>query len=129
MSEANHRLDATALISRNKTFFAFVVLVLTGVQAVRATDQPKVEFNRDVRPILSDKCFQCHGPDKKKRKADLRLDQEKGVNEAFGEKALGDNEAWQRLISTDDEERMPPPTANLDVTAKEKRPHARVVSG
>jgi hypothetical protein len=104
----------------NKIFFAFVLLVLTGVQVVPATAQPKVEFNRDVRPILSDNCFQCHGPDKKKRKADLRLDQADGIGDAFGETTLEDNEAWQRLISTDDKYRMPPPTAHRDITAKEK---------
>ena len=37
-------------------------------------DAPKVDFNRDVRPILADHCFQCHGPDAGKRKANLRLD-------------------------------------------------------
>jgi hypothetical protein len=73
-----------------------------------------VEFNRDIRPILSDHCFQCHGPDKAKRKADLRLDTEAG---AFAD--LGDaraivpgepdrSELLHRITTTDRKRQMPP---------------------
>src|SRR5262245_59790860 len=64
---------------------AVLLLGAAGAWAVpsRAAEAPApaIEFNRDVRPVLSDTCFPCHGPDKAKRKAGLRLDTEAG---AFG---------------------------------------------
>src|SRR5947209_18894079 len=77
--------------------------------------QRGVEFNRDVRPILADHCFQCHGPDAKQRKADLRLDmpepgyskREGGVVVVAGQPEK--SELWRRITSADPEERMPPP--------------------
>jgi Protein of unknown function (DUF1553)/Protein of unknown function (DUF1549)/Concanavalin A-like lectin/glucanases superfamily/Planctomycete cytochrome C len=73
-----------------------------------------VEFNRDIRPILSDTCFQCHGPDKARRKADLRLDTEEGAfADLGGHKALvaghiDQSELFRRLTTHDETERMPP---------------------
>jgi hypothetical protein len=64
--------------------------------------QEKIEFNRDVRPILSDTCFQCHGPDKAKLKAKLRLDVESRARPAL-------DEVLKRISSTDPDEQMPPP--------------------
>ncbi len=84
-----------------------------------------VEFNRDIRPIISDHCFACHGPDEKKRKADLRLDTEEGAfADLGGHRAIvpGDLEKSElyRRISTDDEiDRMPPKSAEKPLTAEQ----------
>jgi mono/diheme cytochrome c family protein len=80
-----------------------------------ATAAPaSVEFNRDIRPILSDHCYQCHGPDAARRKANLRLDQESSAKaERDGLRAIvpGDLEAselFRRINAPDPSERMPP---------------------
>ena len=82
----------------------------------------KVDYNEDVRPILSENCFYCHGPDGNKRKAKLRLDVRE---DALAHKAFvpGDAEASElvkRLFSTDSEEVMPPPDSHRTVTAAQK---------
>ena len=92
-----------------------------------ATADAKVSFNREIRPILSEQCFSCHGFDAKHRKADLRLDTREGaLADNDGVRAIipGDpakSELWQRLLSTDPEEVMPPPEAHKPkLTAKQK---------
>lgn len=85
----------------------------------------KVDFNRDVRPILSDKCFVCHGPDSARRKADLRLDQrESAIAEREGQRAIvpgnaRTSQAITRILSTDADELMPPPSSTLKLTTAE----------
>src|SRR5688572_30583920 len=87
---------------------------------------PKVEFNRDVRPLLSDTCFKCHGFDKNARKADLRLDvRQEAVTARDGVTPIapGDlaaSEAWRRITSNDPDEVMPPPESKLSLTAPQK---------
>jgi len=76
-----------------------------------------VEFNRDVRPILSDSCFQCHGPDKARRKADLRLDSEEGATKVLGRDDPARSELIRRITSADASERMPPPKSGRTLTA------------
>jgi hypothetical protein len=92
-----------------------------------AADAP-VDFNREVRPILSDRCYGCHGPDADKgRKAGLRLDEFAGATKELksGDRAVvpGDIEKSmmvQRMRSTDPEEIMPPPELHRPLTAVEK---------
>ena len=88
-----------------------------------------VDFNFHIRPILSDRCFKCHGPDANQRKANLRLDTEAGLYQALKEDpnahviVNGDpehSEMFQRLISEDTSIVMPPPYSNLTVTEYEK---------
>jgi hypothetical protein len=73
-----------------------------------------VDFNRDVRPILAARCFNCHGPDAESRKAGLRLDdphEAKAVRDGRAAIVAGDaqaSEVWRRVISEDPDERMPP---------------------
>jgi len=75
----------------------------------------KLKFNRDIRPILSEKCFHCHGPDVAGNKADLRLD----VREIAIE-YLQSGEVVERITHSDPDERMPPPDSNRLLTAKQK---------
>ena len=84
-----------------------------------------VDYNFHIRPILSDKCFACHGPDKNAREADLRLDTEEGAYKALTETAgmhaivpghPARSEAYRRITSDDESVRMPPTSSNLILT-------------
>jgi hypothetical protein len=102
-----------------------LALVLSGISFAAGADS-SVSFNRDIRPILSDNCFYCHGFDPKNRKADLRLDTPEGATaEHDGSRAIepGDlahSELWERINSDDKDEMMPPPKAHKTVTAAQK---------
>ena len=84
------------------------------VCAIAAAQTPTVEFNRDIRPIFSDKCYTCHGPDESKRKSKLRLDAEAGAKSDLGGHFailpgnVARSELIQRVTSQDLGRRMPP---------------------
>jgi hypothetical protein len=88
----------------------------------------QISYNFHIRPILSDKCFTCHGPDANKREANLRLDTEEGafkaLKESPGKFALVsgkpmESELYHRITSEDPGELMPPPESNLSLTPQE----------
>ncbi len=80
-----------------------------------------IDFNRDVRPILSDKCYACHGPDAKHRKADLRLDVEKDARDSGVIEPGKPDKSYliERIVAEDEAERMPPKKSGKMLTAKE----------
>src|SRR5689334_5753758 len=94
---------------------AAVALVSVAFPA-RAAEGP--DFNREVRPILSAKCFKCHGPDDAARKAKLRLDSRESAEHVLGKPDK--SELVRRITSTDATEVMPPPASNKILTAREK---------
>lgn len=95
--------------------FPALLLSLTVVAGTAAT----VDFGREVRPIVSDKCFHCHGPDESGRKGKLRLDTREGaLREKNGSTVIvpgksTDSDLVLRITSTDPEEMMPPPDAKI----------------
>ena len=116
--------------------FALFALTITGctselprdvAQAYRALPQ-EVDFNFDVQPILSDRCYTCHGPDENTREAGLRLDQEEGAIATLPESgrravvpdSIHKSELVARILHQDAGELMPPPDSKLTLTATEK---------
>ncbi len=103
----------------------WLILVLLLVPGGRVLAQVAPQFNRDIRPILADKCFACHGMDAKKREAGLRLDTFEGATSeiegtlpvAPGD--LGRSELWKRILSKDDSNRMPPPDSHKELSPPE----------
>lgn len=121
--------------------FIFILFVVAGSLVSCSPDLPKdvalaykelpatLDYNLHVKPVLADKCFSCHGPDKAKQKAGLRLDM---ASSAFGELpenpgkfaikpgSLQNSECFHRIMSADPEYMMPVPESHLSLTAKEK---------
>lgn len=107
--------------------WTLLILLSWLVQPIRAEAGAPVSFNRDVRPILSDNCFACHGFDAKTRKAGLRLDTAEGAKQADkdGRTAirpgqLESSELWRRITVTDPDDLMPPPESHKTLTAAQK---------
>ncbi|MEM8733385.1 MAG: DUF1549 domain-containing protein [Planctomycetota bacterium] len=91
------------------------------IPAASAQDDAELDFTRDVRPILSDRCFFCHGPDSGVREADLRLDLEEYAHEyAIVPGDPDASEVIDRIFSDDPDAVMPPPSSKIALTDDEK---------
>jgi len=121
-----------------KIVLLLIVTIAVAVWTVQSCNRPagmaekqvadQVSYNFDVRPILSDKCYSCHGPDANKRKAGLRLDLAEDAYKALENRpnahALvpgipGESEVYLRISSTDTAQMMPPPNSHLALTPNE----------
>ncbi|PQO35268.1 hypothetical protein C5Y96_09520 [Blastopirellula marina] len=109
------RFQILALLTAAMSLVGF-----TQARSALADKAARLSFNRDVRPILSTACFHCHGPDEKQRAADLRLDNEEGIEYAFRTGDLEKSEGWRRILSDDADVVMPPPDSHLEVTSEQR---------
>ena len=92
-----------------------------GLEPTRQADGERLDFNREVRPILAGKCYACHGPDEDKREGGLRLDvREEAVREAIRPGLPEASEVWHRVISEDPDDVMPPPSSPKPLTESER---------
>lgn len=127
VSISNRAMSVSNRVVRLATGAA-LVLASAGQALILAADgiPARIEFNRDVRPILADKCFTCHGPDATKREAELRLDQrDSALADHGGSRAItpgkpGESEILLRIESKDADERMPPATTGKSLSDRDR---------
>ena len=102
--------------------FVLRLLVVTSIFPFKAFAEEPVDFNRDIRPILAENCYYCHGQDANKRQADLRLDiRELAIqSRAFVPGNAVDSSLISRIHSTDADEQMPPPNSNRKLSLEQK---------
>jgi hypothetical protein len=128
-------LDKSVLKSLNfKIYFVAIVVLGTACQISLPEEveqayhnlPEKVDYNFQIKPILADRCYNCHGPDAGSRKANLRLDDEQQAfavlasgKVAFSKGSLKNSEVIHRLLSDDPSYIMPPPDSKLQVTSEE----------
>jgi len=121
MSPRGHHGDGGAVLARLLLATAFL-LAATGAGAAAASEEP-LSYNRDVRPVIAETCFKCHGPDKANRKAKFRLDDRDSAlaKKVFVPGKPAESELVKRITTTDKDDVMPPPEAVHQLTDAQKR--------
>jgi hypothetical protein len=103
----------------------FIRLLIVGFFSASGLPGKDIDFNREIRPILSDRCFQCHGPDKEHRKGKLRLDDEASAKDLKKGVIVpgkpGKSELIYRITTEDVDDVMPPPDIGKPLSEMEKK--------
>ena len=108
------------------TMAMLALLLIGSAGAVEPAGTKRIDFNYQIRPILSDKCYHCHGPDPRKRKAGLRLDTKDGAyaslksgGHAIVPGNIEESELVDRIMAEDENDRMPPKSLGRTLTSRE----------
>ena len=115
-------LQRVRLVILTVTVCLFVATAPAGPTKAQSDSEP-VDFSSQIRPIISFKCFSCHGPDESSRKAKLRLDlRDEAIKERKGTRAivpgnLANSEMVRRITATDPDDVMPPPKTGRTLSA------------
>lgn len=126
-SDSGTQMNIGILRFKLAVLIALAVFAVAGYQLKNvAYSQPQIDFNRDIKPILSDKCFACHGPDAAAKKIKLRLDSEASALADLGKgrRAIApgkpeQSELVRRITAADEFERMPPATSGHKLSPRE----------
>jgi hypothetical protein len=103
----------------SRSFWTRYVAFLLVLQANGFLSGQEIEFNQSIRPLLSDRCFVCHGPDEAQRASDLRLDLREGLNQVVTPADADASELLRRIEARNESERMPPTHSNLSLSDSE----------
>lgn len=122
-------LGSSSLSFQNFSPSVQLLIVLCSLTVLQSEglSADEVSFSQDVLPVLSDRCFHCHGPDESNREAELRLDLEESAKEDRGGYAAvvpnkpQDSEIWKRITADDESELMPPPDSHRKPLTKSER--------
>ncbi|MCA9082135.1 MAG: hypothetical protein KDA58_16355, partial [Planctomycetaceae bacterium] len=112
-----------SLTHGSRTIRGCLLLILPVAAFATTRAAEPLEYNRDIRPILADNCFACHGADSAARKGDLRLDQREAAIEmgAIAPNDAANSELLNRLVTDDPDLVMPPPETKKTLTAEQKQ--------
>ncbi len=127
MTASDRKATFWRTVFKNQALSVASIFFVCSSVGISNADEP-LQFNRDVRPILSATCLRCHGLDEKARQGELRLDIADGAFAPRGDAKVAaiipgkpdESQLWQRIISTDPDLVMPPPDANRQLSVEEK---------